>query len=64
MTYANLRWYVVHSQPNAENKAVVHLGARALRRTCRVISNAGGTHGVSISFRPRYSHVIFSSRSI
>jgi transcriptional antiterminator RfaH len=25
MTYANLRWYVVHSQPNAEDKAVVHL---------------------------------------
>jgi transcriptional antiterminator RfaH len=25
MTYANLRWYVVQSQPNAENKAVVHL---------------------------------------
>ena len=25
MTYANLRWYVVQSQPNAENKAVAHL---------------------------------------
>src|SRR5262245_19007847 len=24
-SYANLRWYVVQSQPNAENKAVVHL---------------------------------------
>lgn len=25
MTFANLRWYVVQSQPNAENKAVAHL---------------------------------------
>jgi transcriptional antiterminator RfaH len=25
MTYATLRWYVVQSQPNAENKAIAHL---------------------------------------
>ena len=25
MTHANLRWYVVQSQPNAENRAVAHL---------------------------------------
>src|SRR5262245_12309539 len=25
MTFANSRWYVVQSQPNAENKAVAHL---------------------------------------
>jgi len=25
MTHANLRWYVVQSQPNAENRAVMHL---------------------------------------
>jgi transcriptional antiterminator RfaH len=25
MTYASLRWYVVQSQPSAENKAVAHL---------------------------------------
>jgi transcriptional antiterminator RfaH len=25
MTFANLRWYVVQSQPNAENKAAAHL---------------------------------------
>jgi len=61
VTYANLRWYVVHSQPNAENKAVVHLTRQGfmtyLPRYLKRRRHARRVDVVPVPLFPRYFFV-------
>ena len=59
------RWYVVRTQPHAENKASASISAvRVLRPICRAISRSGVMPGASRPSRRRCSRAISSLRSI
>jgi transcriptional antiterminator RfaH len=56
------RWFLVHTQPNAESKAVLHLGAQGFRthlpKITKTIRHARQLRDVRTPLFPRYIFVI------